>query len=155
MYFWGICGSNSSAWTNNFKLNISKLIQNKKKHKLSPMLILTSLNSFFSKALSFFRFLFSFYDLLSGSAAMLSMLRLIFWSLLKCLLACAITKKSDIKRTIKPVITMTTNVMLPKYLEVWGSKTLKSITMTTAYTIVVSHTTAIAINDSLVWVLPT
>ena len=45
---------------------------------------------------------------------------------------------------------MTTNVMLPKYLEVRGSKTLKSITMTTAYTIVVPDTTAIAINDSLV-----
>ena len=122
--------------------------QNKKKHKISPILILTNLNPFFRKAHSLF--LFSFANLSSGSAAMLSMLRLIFSSLLKCLLASTNTKELDIKSAIKPVISTARNVMLPKYFEVLRFKTLKIVIMSIAYAIVNPQTIAIAISDCLV-----
>ena len=123
--------------------------QNKKKHKISPILILTNLNPFFRKAHSLFLF-FSFANLSSGSAAMLSMLRLIFSSLLKCLLASTNTKELDIKSAIKPVISTARNVMLPKYFEVLRFKTLKIVIMSIAYAIVNPQTIAIAISDCLV-----
>ena len=103
--------SNSSMWTICLTVRIRMSAQNKKKHKISPILILTNLNPFFRKAHSLFLFLFSFANLSSGSAAMLSMLRLIFSSLLKCLLASTNTKELDIKSAIIPVITTARNVI--------------------------------------------
>ena len=144
MYFREIGGSSSSAKTNCFILNVSKLIQNKKKHKISPMLILTSLNSFFRISFSLL------FDLSLGSTEIFFMLQLIFSALLKCLLASTKTKEFDINSVIKRAITTTTNAMFPKYVEVRGSKTLKNVIMTTAYTTVIPQTTAIAMNDSLV-----
>ena len=142
--------SNSSMWTICLTVRIRMSAQNKKKHKISPILILTNLNPFFRKAHSLFLFLFSFANLSSGSAAMLSMLRLIFSSLLKCLLASTNTKELDIKSAIKPVISTARNVMLPKYFEVLRFKTLKIVIMSIAYAIVNPLTIAIAISDCLV-----
>ena len=142
--------SNSSMWTICLTVRIRMSAQNKKKHKISPILILTNLNPFFRKAHSLFLFLFSFANLSSGSAAMLSMLRLIFSSLLKCLLASTNTKELDIKSAIKPVISTARNVMLPEYFEVLRFKTLKIVIMSITYAIVNPQTIAIAISDCLV-----
>ena len=46
MYPKCICGSTSLVYTNSLMFTMRRLIQNKKKHKISRMLILTSLNSF-------------------------------------------------------------------------------------------------------------
>ena len=121
-----------------------RLLQNKKKHKISPILILTGLNYFFRYS---FPLLF---NPLLGFLAMFVKLKIIISVFFKCLLASINRKELDINSAIKPVITTARNVTSSKYFQVQPTKTLMSVIMTIAYTIVIPHTTAISISDCLV-----
>ena len=120
------------------------LLQSRKKHKISPILILTGLNSFFRYSFSIL------FNPLLGSLAMFVKLRIIISVFFKCLLASINTKELNINSAVKPVITTARNVTSSKYFQVQPSKTLMSVITTIAYTIVIPHTTAIAISDCLV-----